>query len=73
MKTKFKVFGLKEIYTISEVNLFSGGLDKDYNMNVIRKYLNEFDNEIDALNFVNDCLTKLEYEHGYEILKTYIN
>lgn len=72
MKPIFKVFGLKEIYTISEVNLFSGGLDKDYNSNVIRKHLNEFDNEIEAINFVNEYLTILEFEHGYEILKTYI-
>jgi hypothetical protein len=71
MRTIFKVFGLTEDTIIEDISLCSTGLDKYTTYKVNRKYLNEFENEIDAIDFVSDAVTKLHYEHGYEIVKVY--
>jgi hypothetical protein len=73
MKTIFKVFGLTENTILEDVYLCSTGLEKYTTYQVNRKYLNEFENEVDAINFVSDAVTKLHYEHGYEIVKVYTN
>ena len=71
MKTIFKVFGLMEENLLSEVNLFSSGLDKDFQMITFRKHLQDFDNKIDALKFIDDAITKIHFEHGFEIVETF--
>jgi len=71
MRTIFKVFGLTEDTIIEDVSLCSTGLDKYTFYKVNRNHLNDFENEIDAINFVSDAVTKLHYEHGYEIVKVY--
>ena len=71
MRTIFKVFGLTEDTIIEDISLCSTGLDKYKFYKVNRNHLNDFENEIDAINFVSDAVTQSNYEHGYEIVKVY--
>lgn len=74
MKTKFKVFGLIDINFLTNVSLNSGfgmaDISDRSEMVVARKHLGSFESEIDAIQFVFDNRFELEFEHGFEIVKT---
>ena len=71
MKTTFKIFGLKENQIIRASWLTSISIENETELAVTRHHIIDFDNEFDAMNFIlnTDC----EFEHGFELIKTFKN
>ena len=69
MKTTFKIFGLKEEYIIRACWLTSNGIGKESEISVTRHHVKDFDNEFDAMKFIAE--TDCDFEHGFEIIKTF--
>jgi hypothetical protein len=71
MKTTFKIFGLKEEQIIRASWLTSTGIENETELAVTRHHLIDFDNEFDAMEFISK--TECEFEHGFELIKTFNN
>ena len=71
MKTTFKIFGLKENEIIRASWLTSTGIENETELAVTRHHLIDFDNEFDAMEFISK--TECEFEHGFELIKTFNN
>jgi hypothetical protein len=71
MKTTFKIFGLKEEQIIRNSWLTSSGIESETELAVTRHHLIDFDNEFDAMEFISK--TECEFEHGFELIKTFNN
>jgi hypothetical protein len=69
MKTTFKIFGLKEQRIIRDSWLTSTGIGSETEFAVTRHHVKDFDNEFDAMKFIAE--TDCEFEHGFEIIKTF--
>jgi len=71
MKTTFKIFGLKEQQIIRGSWLSSNGIENETELSVTRHHIADFDNEFEAMEFISK--TQCEFEHGFEIIKTFRN
>jgi hypothetical protein len=71
MKTTFKIFGLKEEQIIRASWLTSIGIENETELVVTRHHIIDFDNEFDAMEFISK--TECEFEHGFELIKTFNN
>jgi hypothetical protein len=71
MKTTFKIFGLKEQQIIRSSWLSSDGIENETELSVTRHHITDFDNEFEAMEFISK--TQCEFEHGFEIIKTFRN
>jgi hypothetical protein len=71
MKTTFKIFGLKEEQIIRASWLTSTGIENETELVVTRHHIIDFDNEFDAMEFISK--TECEFEHGFELIKTFNN
>ena len=71
MKTTFKIFGLKENQIIRASWLTSTGIENETELAVTRHHIIDFDNEFDAMEFISK--TECEFEHGFELIKTFNN
>ena len=71
MKTTFKIFGLKEEQIIRASWLTSTGIENETELSVTRHHIIDFDNEFDAMEFISK--TECEFEHGFELIKTFNN
>ena len=71
MKTTFKIFGLKEEQIIRDSWLTSTGIENETELVVTRHHIIDFDNEFDAMEFISK--TECEFEHGFELIKTFNN
>jgi hypothetical protein len=69
MKTTFKIFGLKEEQIIRASWLTSTGIENETELSVTRHHIIDFDNEFDAMEFISK--TECEFEHGFELIKTF--
>lgn len=71
MKTTFKIFGLKEERIIRASWLTSNGIENETELVVTRHHQIDFENEFEAMEFISN--TNCEFEHGFEIIKTFTN
>jgi hypothetical protein len=71
MKTTFKIFGLKEQQIIRACWLTNTGIEQETELAVTRHHQIDFNNEFEAMQFI--ATTKCEFEHGFEIIKTFTN
>lgn len=71
MKTTFKIFGLKEERIIRASWLTSTGIENETELAVTRHHIIDFNNEFEAMEFISK--TKSEFEHGFELIKTFNN
>jgi hypothetical protein len=71
MKPTFKIFGLKEQRIIRDSWLTSTGIENESEFAVTRHHVIDFDNEFEAMEFISK--TDCEFEHGFEIIKTFKN
>lgn len=71
MKTTFKIFGLKEEQIIRASWLTSNGIESETELVITRHHQIDFDNEFEAMAFISN--TNCEFEHGFEIVKTFTN
>ena len=69
MKPTFKIFGLKEQRIIRDSWLTSTGIENESEFAVTRHHVIDFDNEFEAMEFISK--TDCEFEHGFEIIKTF--
>ena len=71
MKTTFKIFGLKEEQIIRASWLTSNGIENETELVVTRHHQIDFENEFEAMEFISN--TDCQFEHGFEIIKTFTN
>ena len=69
MKPTFKIFGLKEQRIIRDSWLTSTAIENESEFAVTRHHVIDFDNEFEAMEFISK--TDCEFEHGFEIIKTF--
>ena len=69
MKTTFKIFGLKEDHIVRASWLTSTSIENETEFAVTRHHIKDFDNEFEAMEFISK--TKCEFEHGFELIKTF--
>ena len=68
MKTIFKVFGLKEQDITLDAWLNSNGIETERECITFRIHLIDFDNKLEAIEFIKNC--EENFEHGFEIIET---
>ena len=71
MKTIFKVFGLKEQYITIDAWLTSSGVETERECITYRIHLKDFDNRIEAIEFIQNH--EKHFEHGFEIIEVITN
>lgn len=69
MGVTFKIFGLKEERIVRVCWLTSTGIESESEFAVTRHHVKDFDNEFDAMKFIAE--TECDFEHGFEIIKTF--
>ena len=71
MKTTFKIFGLKEERIVRDAWLTRNGIETETELSITRHHIMNFENEFEAMEFISK--TNCEFEHGFEIIKTFTN
>jgi len=69
MENRFKIFGLKEEPITRVCWLTSTGIESETELAVTRHHVIDFDNEFEAMKFITE--TDCDFEHGFEIIKTF--
>ena len=75
MNEKFLVFRLDEISVVTNIELGASGLYKDAEMILVEIFVRLFENNMDALDFINKSLSESKNTpyFGYGIKTIYTN